>query len=130
MPGSDRDAHGCIGSAGYSWCEDNQKCQRSWEEACGVEGPVPSISQEPETCRLLTCHGLEISCGYSQPMMCTMMYSLGDKCLQYAKCAEVDGECQQVANPKFDACKTCVQKCLQLKSDNAMQQFECEAACN
>ena len=34
MPGSDRDAHGCIGSAGYSWCESRQKCLRIWEEPC------------------------------------------------------------------------------------------------
>lgn len=33
MPGSDRDAHGCIGSAGYSWCESTGKCERSWELA-------------------------------------------------------------------------------------------------
>lgn len=34
MPGSDRDEHGCIGSAGYSWCEVKQKCLRIWEEPC------------------------------------------------------------------------------------------------
>lgn len=33
MPGSDRDAHGCIGSAGYSWCERAKKCVRPWELA-------------------------------------------------------------------------------------------------
>lgn len=32
-PGSDRDAHGCIGSAGYSWCESTGKCERPWELA-------------------------------------------------------------------------------------------------
>jgi len=32
--GGDRDEHGCIGSAGYSWCENKQKCLRSWEEEC------------------------------------------------------------------------------------------------
>jgi len=32
--GGDRDAHGCIGSAGYSWCEQKQKCLRVWEEKC------------------------------------------------------------------------------------------------
>lgn len=32
--GGDRDAHGCIGSAGYSWCEAKQKCLRPWEEKC------------------------------------------------------------------------------------------------
>lgn len=32
--GGDRDEHGCIGSAGYSWCEPKQKCIRPWEEKC------------------------------------------------------------------------------------------------
>jgi len=32
--GGDRDSHGCIGSAGYSWCESKQKCLRIWEEPC------------------------------------------------------------------------------------------------
>ena len=35
--GNDRDAHGCIGSAGYTWCEVKQKCLRTWEEACVVD---------------------------------------------------------------------------------------------
>lgn len=30
--GGDRDAHGCIGSAGYVWSEAKQKCLRLWEE--------------------------------------------------------------------------------------------------
>ncbi len=34
MVGSDRDAHGCIGSAGYTWCESKSKCIRTWEESC------------------------------------------------------------------------------------------------
>ena len=32
-PGSDRDAHGCIGSAGYRWCERTEQCERPWELA-------------------------------------------------------------------------------------------------
>lgn len=32
-PGSDRDAHGCIPSAGYSWCAHTNKCERPWELA-------------------------------------------------------------------------------------------------
>lgn len=31
--GGDRDAHGCIGSAGYQWCTRAQACVRSWELA-------------------------------------------------------------------------------------------------
>ena len=33
MPGSDRDEHGCIGSAGYSWCAREKACVRPWELA-------------------------------------------------------------------------------------------------
>lgn len=29
--GADRDAHGCIGSAGYVWCEVVGDCVRPWE---------------------------------------------------------------------------------------------------
>ncbi len=31
--GGDRDAHGCIASAGYSWCERTNQCERPWELA-------------------------------------------------------------------------------------------------
>ncbi|HKT98580.1 MAG TPA: hypothetical protein VJS30_18950 [Paraburkholderia sp.] len=31
--GADRDAHGCIGSAGYAWCEHTGRCERPWELA-------------------------------------------------------------------------------------------------
>jgi len=36
MPGSDRDAHGCIGSAGYAWCAHTQQCERPWELAASA----------------------------------------------------------------------------------------------
>jgi len=32
--GGDKDEHGCIGTAGYTWCELKQKCLREWEEPC------------------------------------------------------------------------------------------------
>jgi hypothetical protein len=32
--GGDRDAYGCIGSAGYTWCAVKDKCLRVWEEKC------------------------------------------------------------------------------------------------
>ena len=34
LPGSGRDAHGCIPSAGYSWCEALAQCVRPWETHC------------------------------------------------------------------------------------------------
>jgi len=32
-PGADRDEHGCIRSAGYSWCAKEDRCVRPWELA-------------------------------------------------------------------------------------------------
>ncbi len=37
LVGADRDAHGCIGSAGYSWCDLKNKCLRTWEEPCSED---------------------------------------------------------------------------------------------
>jgi hypothetical protein len=39
--GGDRDAHGCIPSAGYSWCGVKNKCLRVWEEDCPVNTTPP-----------------------------------------------------------------------------------------
>lgn len=33
MVGADRDEHGCIGSAGYLWCDREAACVRPWELA-------------------------------------------------------------------------------------------------
>ena len=34
LVGGDNDEHGCIPSAGYTWCEAKEKCLRRWEENC------------------------------------------------------------------------------------------------
>lgn len=31
--GGDRDAHGCLPAAGYTWCEREKQCVRPWELA-------------------------------------------------------------------------------------------------
>lgn len=43
--GGDRDAHGCIGSAGYQWCEHSQRCERPWElaQAHGLANSAEAI---------------------------------------------------------------------------------------
>jgi len=33
ISGGDRDAHGCVGSAGYQWCAKEMKCVRPWDLA-------------------------------------------------------------------------------------------------
>lgn len=42
LVGNDRDEHGCIGSAGYVWCESKTKCLRTFEETC----PSPTNDNE------------------------------------------------------------------------------------
>lgn len=45
LVGADRDEHGCIGSAGYTWCEVKNKCLRSWEESCSesIDKEIQSV---------------------------------------------------------------------------------------
>jgi len=46
--GNDRDEHGCIGSAGYTWCNEKLKCIRTWEEGCArpTESEIIEMAQK------------------------------------------------------------------------------------
>lgn len=55
--GGDKYEHGCIGSAGYSWCESKKKCLGVWEEACaGNQMEDESIIQAVKD-QLVAKHG-------------------------------------------------------------------------
>ncbi|MFH1365803.1 MAG: GerMN domain-containing protein [Patescibacteria group bacterium] len=49
LVGNDKDEHGCIGSAGYSWCAEKKKCLRVWEEKCEI---TPSVAVENMTVKI------------------------------------------------------------------------------
>lgn len=51
--GGDRDAHGCIASAGYRWCERSARCERPWElaKAAGFENTAEAFERH---CRVET----------------------------------------------------------------------------
>ena len=53
--GGDQDEHGCYLAAGYSWCEEKQKCLRSWEEACDGECTIDSDCIAAECCHPASC---------------------------------------------------------------------------
>jgi putative hemolysin len=74
LVGNDRDAHGCIGSAGYSWCEAKQKCLRTWEENCTACGECPMLSQPaPGWCANGTIQaGVKDACGCQGPPTCVL----------------------------------------------------------
>jgi len=43
--GRDKDEHGCLIAAGYSWCEAKQKCLRIWEEPCEAVTAAPTTDE-------------------------------------------------------------------------------------
>lgn len=46
LVGGDKDEHGCIGSAGYSWDEEKQECIRPWEENGNSEtAPINNVTE-------------------------------------------------------------------------------------
>ncbi len=45
LVGGDRDEHGCIGSAGYTWCAEKEKCLRAWEEACADLSSISYVDE-------------------------------------------------------------------------------------
>jgi len=63
MPGSDRDEHGCIPSAGYTWCEPLKECIRPWETNCTFSQPPPDNEMMPGSDR--DEHGCIASAGYT-----------------------------------------------------------------
>jgi len=43
--GGETDEHGCLGPAGYTWCEAKEKCLRMWEEVCDSSAPINTLSE-------------------------------------------------------------------------------------
>ena len=68
VPGSDWDMNGCIGSAGYSWCELMGKCIRLWEESCNYPHNCLTWFDGCNTCSLVK-GAKEMTLG-----ICTEMY--------------------------------------------------------
>ena len=93
--------------------------------------PTPPMSAPPSaSCGVESCNGLDITCGSNVPEMCTMIYTAGDLCRQFASCEVVAGSCQQRQNPQFDQCKSCVESCeAQFGEDDPDQFFACESQC-
>lgn len=90
---------------------------------------LPPKNPTSQKCALQTCHGLDVTCGPNPPDVCTEMYGMGDKCLQYVQCGIVNGTCQAIENPNFTQCKSCVENCININQNDNIKMFECESNC-
>ena len=93
-----------------------------------LPGPT-SYSKTVGKCEIESCHGLNVTCGAKGAEVCTEQYQLGDKCRQYLSCQTIKGSCQLVKDSKFEACKSCVEKC-EVNISDVQSAFECESKCN
>lgn len=99
--------------------------------------PVPTVLPTPSptevtqavTCQFTSCHGLDLSCGVSEPRMCTMEYALGDRCRQYARCVSNGGTCTLATDPAFASCKDCVEQCSIRAGADSISAYDCESKC-
>ena len=94
-----------------------------------VPTTVPVETPGLSSCGLTTCHGLDVACGLDAPQVCTMLYQIGDKCRKYARCDTTGGSCSLVLEPKFTACKACVEQCLVAAGADSLAASSCEDKC-
>ena len=91
--------------------------------------PIKLPPQISGKCGIESCHGLDITCGPNVPDYCTYEYQAGDRCRQFVSCQTVGGQCRVEKSPKFDSCKTCVEKCEREFPDDQIKFFACESKC-
>jgi len=107
--GGDRDEHGCIGSAGYSWCSVKNKCLRIWEETCEATATT-SIEQKLIIKNESTCTS-NSGTWYSKTNLCEINSLSENECVQkggeFNSCASA---CRN--NPDAEVCTLqCVLTC-------------------
>ncbi|VVB77981.1 Uncharacterised protein [uncultured archaeon] len=89
--GGDKDAHGCIVSAGYSWCEEKQKCLMAWEENCSTDKKTYCTPKQKkaEICPMY----YSATCGW---------FNNSIKCLKYPCAQTFSNPCVACADEKVE----------------------------
>ena len=106
--GGDKDAHGCIGSAGYSWCAVKNKCLRIWEEKCEATNSSKII---------LDANNKKTSCENNGGVWYTDNNTCEINSLSETSCIAKGGEFNQCASacrhdPKAEVCTMqCILTC-------------------
>jgi hypothetical protein len=84
--GGDKDAHGCLIGAGYSWNETLQKCVREWEQGKNYCSPE---SRQAEVCAQF----YQPVCGW---------FNSSIQCIKYPCAATYSNSCFACANPQVE----------------------------
>ena len=99
--GGERDEHGCLGPAGYTWCESKQKCLRTWEEEC------PTTEAEcttDEDCITGGCSGTICQSKNVEPIMTTCEFLPQYACYKQIECRCINNKCQWDKTEEFNNC--------------------------
>ena len=89
-------------------------------------GGSESADADSGKCIQTNCHGLQVTCGFGEEMVCTSIYQLGDFCRSFVTCEANEGTCSPKENTKYQQCSDCVKGC---ESKEASEAFTCEADC-
>ena len=121
--GNDRDSYGCIGSAGYSWCDSKQKCIRSWEENCSINSnktcDVSDQSKCDKSCsKNSDCSYMNCFC-YNKDLIITNIQNL-----PLAPCRAAHLECECINNQCKESPGCGDGKCLQ-----GEDHYNCKVDC-
>lgn len=91
---------------------------------------VEDENKKEEKCGVVSCHGMEISCGENLPKVCEGEYQIGDACKRFASCVNQDGQCKLLESKNFEKCKTCVESCKAKFALGTLEIIECEGECH
>ena len=99
--GGDKDEHGCIGSAGYTWCESKGRCLREWEEGCPTE--IVDCATD-EHCIIGGCSGTVCQPKGKDIIFTTCEYKEEYACYKQISCNCIDNKCIWDETDDFDKC--------------------------
>lgn len=103
--GGERDEHGCLPTAGYTWCEAKQKCLRTWEEECADSEIISGEGCVTDNdCITGGCSGTICQSKDSEPIFTTCEYLPEYACYKETRCGCVNGKCGWDKTTEFDRC--------------------------
>lgn len=99
--GGERDEHGCLGPAGYTWCDSKQKCLRIWEEECQNKDAECTTDSD---CTTAGCSGTICQSKDKEPIRTTCIYSPEYGCYKDISCSCINSRCEWDKTEGFNQC--------------------------